>query len=252
MVKEKNEQNAKQRLDKFLAVKGFTSSRERAQELIQKQKVKVNHKVATKGSLSVGPNDRIELEENEFPWVSRGALKLEKALDNWEVKVKGKKCLDVGACSGGFTEVLLNRGAERVYALDVGRGQLSSRLDQNERVINLEGINARSLSPGIIPETPEMASIDVSYISLTLVLPSVINTLKEKGEIIALVKPQFEVGRKNVKKGIVSRQEDRLWAREKVEECGEEYGCKSLGVIESPVWGGKGNKEFLIYFQKNF
>lgn len=241
----------KKRLDKFLVDEGLVSSRERAQELIREGKVLVNGREVIKNSFPVTPDDKVDLQEGELPWVSRGALKLEKALDYWSIDVSGKKCLDVGACTGGFTQVLLKKGADKVYALDVGRDQLAEELKQDPKVINIEGVNARDIPKGTLPERIDLAVIDVSYISLALVLPKVTKFLQEKGEVAALIKPQFEVGRKNVRKGIVTDDKNHLKAQEKVKEAGEEAGLESRGIISSPITGGKGNKEFLAYFHKN-
>lgn len=240
----------KKRLDRTLVDRGLVSSRRRAQELLRDGKVVVNGERIFKNSFPVKEEDEVKLKEGESEWVSRGALKLKKALEEWDIDVRDKKCLDVGACTGGFSQVFLHQGAAKVYALDVGRGQLAEELRADERVVSVEGINARNIPEEAIPEKPDLAGIDVSYISLTLVLPEVAELLKADGDIIALIKPQFEVGRKNVKKGIVSDPEKHKEAVEKIKENGSEIGLKELGVTESPITGSKGNKEFLIHFKK--
>lgn len=240
----------KKRLDRVLVDKGLTSSRRRAQELIRGGKVTINGEEILKNSFLVKEEDQVKLKEGELEWVSRGALKLKKALEEWNIDIRGKKCLDVGACTGGFSQVFLHKGAARVYALDVGRGQLAGQIRAEERVIPLEGINARNIPEGVIPEEPDLACIDVSYISLTLVLPEVAELLKADGDIVALIKPQFEVGRKNVRKGIVSDPEKHKEAVEKVKKSGSEIGLKEIGVTGSPITGDKGNQEFLIRFKK--
>ncbi len=228
---------------------GLVSSRERAQELIRENQVWVNGSRVTKNSLAVSREDKVDLRSGESKWVSRGARKLEKALDHWSLRIQDKKCLDVGACTGGFSQVLLERGAKKVYALDGGQGQLATKLKSDDRVINLEKVNARDIPDHFIPEKLDFICLDVSYISLTLVLPEAVKFLAAGGEVVALIKPQFEVGRGKVKKGLVTREEDHLKARKKVKEAGGSIGLEDRGIIESPILGAKGNKEFLIHFQ---
>ena len=243
-------ERSKKRLDKFLTEQELVSSRERAQELIREGKVEVNGRNISKSSLSVTSEDEIKLQEQESPWVSRGALKLEKALDHWKIEVSNKKCLDVGACTGGVSQVLLSRGARKVYALDVGKEQLAKKLKDDPKIINLEKINARDIPEEAVPEYVDMIVVDVSYISLTLILPEIVKFLAPQGEIIALIKPQFEVGRKKVKKGVVASARDRKQAGEKIKEKGKELGLNTFDIIESPILGEKGNREFLLRLTK--
>jgi 23S rRNA (cytidine1920-2'-O)/16S rRNA (cytidine1409-2'-O)-methyltransferase len=235
------------RLDKLLQHQNLASSRQRAQELITQGQVWVNNQCVTKSSKIFPETSQIEIRGETLQWVSRGGLKLEHAFNTWPL-ANPNICLDVGASTGGFTDVLLNLGAKKVYAVDVGHEQLVEKLKQDERVINLEGLNIRQLNTDVIPELVDFCCIDVSFISLTLVLPVLIHFLQPQANIIALVKPQFEVGQQGLgKKGIVKDKIQHQFALDKVCQCAKSLGFKIKAQIESPVLGGKGNKEFLLW-----
>lgn len=243
---------SKERLDKLLVDKGLVQSRERARALILAGEVLVNGRVVDKAGEMVDASAGISLKGKDIPYVSRGGLKLEKALDEFKIDVAGKVAMDVGASTGGFTDCLLQRGAIKVYAIDVGYGQLDLKLRNDPRVVNIERQNIRYLEREIIPEPIDMATIDASFISLTKVIPKVLEFLKDNGELIALIKPQFEVGKGEVGKGGVVRDEAKQMAVvEKIKGFCEEMGLAVIGVIESPILGPKGNREFLIYLRKH-
>jgi len=239
--------NNKMRLDAFLVLKEKIPSRARAQKLIEEGKVSVNGKVVTKSAQKISDTDVVILTGSDIPSVSRGALKLLAAFDEWNIDVKGKVCLDIGASTGGFTEVLLERGAKKVFALDVGHGQLHEKIQKDERVVSMEGMNIRDISDKDFDEQIEFVVIDVSFISLEKVLPHVFQLLSESGSFVALVKPQFEVGKENIKKGIVVDEKLRLFALEKIVELVKAAGFKHVKTIDSPIEGGDGNREFLIF-----
>lgn len=238
----------KSRLDKLLLEKGLASSRERAQALIMEGKVVVNSMPATKAGSMFGPDINIELKGADMPYVSRGGLKLEAALNHFGVALEGKIALDAGASTGGFTDCMLQRGAEKVYCVDVGYGQLAWKLRQDPRVVLIERTNIRYIENDKLPEPIDIAVIDVSFISLTLVVPKTLEFLKDSGEIIALIKPQFEVGKGEVDKGGIVRDElKRQSAVEKIRMHFESLGLQNIGIIQSPILGQKGNAEYLIY-----
>lgn len=242
----------KERLDKLLVERGLAETRERARALILAGEVVVGDHAADKAGQLVPRDADVRLKGEGLRYVSRGGLKLEKALDEFGIHVAGLCALDVGASTGGFTDCLLQRGARRVIAVDVGYGQLAWKLRQDGRVVCLERTNIRFLEPGVLPEVPDLAVIDASFISLDKVLPNTIRLIRENGGIVALIKPQFEVGRGEVGKGGVVR--DPLKHREVVEavRClAEGLGLSVLGVTESPILGSKGNREFLIHLKKN-
>lgn len=242
------------RLDKLLVQRELVQSRERACLLIQKDKVFVDGKLTAKPSAMVDKNADIEIKGKDIPWVSRGGLKLEKALDIWKINPKGLVCLDIGASTGGFTDVLLSRGAKKIYAVDVGHNQLAEKLRNNPKVVNLEGADIRRLTKDTIKELVDFICIDVSFISLALVLPEAVKFLKPRSKMIVLIKPQFEVGRKKIGKGIVKKTEYHEAAVNKIKTLSEELGFVSKEVIESPILGGKnrgkGNKEFFLHLIK--
>jgi 23S rRNA (cytidine1920-2'-O)/16S rRNA (cytidine1409-2'-O)-methyltransferase len=239
----------KRRLDLLLLEKGITSSREMARGLIMAGKVRVNGSVVDKPGKMVSPEVEIEVEVGK-KYVSRGGEKLEGALKVSGMDVAGKIAMDVGASTGGFTQCLLEHGARKVYAIDVGYGIISERLRKDPRVILLERTNIRYLDPGVIPEEIDIATVDVSFISLKLVLPKVKEFLKKDGEIIALIKPQFEVGKNEVERGGIIRDE-RKHKRviEEIREFARTIGLTPLNVIESPITGKDGNKEFFIHLR---
>jgi 23S rRNA (cytidine1920-2'-O)/16S rRNA (cytidine1409-2'-O)-methyltransferase len=240
----------KTRADLLLVERGIAESREKAKVLILAGKVfysldgKNFHRLL-KPSQTLPPSAEIKVEE-DLPYVSRGGLKLEQALNLFEVDPSGLVCLDVGASTGGFTDCLLQRGAKRVYAVDVGKGLLHPKLREDPRVVVLEGINARYLTPFHFPEKMDLITVDVSFISLKKVLPALKELLKDNGLIIALIKPQFELSPKEVKKGIVRDPKLHLKVVNEIWEFAKDVGFEPLGVVESPILGAKGNKEFLI------
>lgn len=236
------------RLDQLLHKKGITESREKARALIIEGKVLVNGvKVEKPGSL-VDENSEVTLCGETLPYVSRGGLKLEHAIKHFSIDVKYKVAMDIGASTGGFTDCLLKHGAKRVYAVDVGYGQLAWKLRIDPRVIAIERTNIRYMERDKIPESVDIATVDVSFISLKLVIPKILEFLKPKGEIVALIKPQFEVGKGEVEKGgIVKSEEKRVKAVENIKNFFESLSLKVVGVVESPIKGQKGNVEYLIY-----
>lgn len=241
----------KERLDKLLVDRGLAQSRERAKALIMAGQVVVDDHLADKAGQSVPVEASIRLKGEVLPFVSRGGLKLQKGLVEFAIDVTGLVVMDVGASTGGFTDCLLQRGARRVFAVDVGYGQLAWKLRQNERVLNLEKTNIRYLDPDMLPEIPDMAVIDASFISLEKVLPPTINLLSAEALIVALIKPQFEVGRGEVGKGGVVRDgKKHAEVIVSVSDLAERLGLKVRGITESPLLGPKGNKEFLICLQK--
>jgi 23S rRNA (cytidine1920-2'-O)/16S rRNA (cytidine1409-2'-O)-methyltransferase len=243
--------STKERIDKLLFDKGLALSRERARALIMEGKVLINGHPVTKAGELVGPDALIELKGADIPYVSRGGLKLEAALKHFGISVHDKVVMDVGASTGGFTDVMLQQGAGKVYCIDVGYGQLAWKLRQDPRVVLLERTNVRHLENYRIPELIDIASIDVSFISLIKVVPKVIEFLKEGGEIVALIKPQFEVGKGEVGKGgIVKDAAKREAAVARVKGELEALGLQTVGIIDSPILGQKGNVEYLIYSRR--
>lgn len=240
---------AKRRLDALLVERGLVESRKGAQSLILAGKVKVDGQVAHKPGKRVPAEAEIALEE-ALPYVSRGGLKLEEALSRFRLDVSGLICADVGASTGGFTDCLLKHGAAKVYAIDVGYGQLAWELRQDPRVVVLERTNIRYLEG--LPEPIDLATIDVSFISLGLALPPVLNFLKPEGQIIALVKPQFEAGREQVGKGgVVKDSEVHQQVLHEVATMAQDLGLQVLGLIPSPLLGPAGNVEFFIHLSKD-
>ena len=242
----------KLRLDKLLLERGLAPSRERAQALVLAGKVLVDGQKIEKAGASVEADAEIRLLGEDLKYVSRGGLKLEKALEHWKIDVAGKTCLDVGASTGGFTDCLLQHGASRVIAIDTGHGQIDFRLRQDPRVRLLEKTNARYLTPGQLGEAVDFVAIDVSFISATLILPAVLAAAfpadRRGRQIVVLVKPQFEVGREQVGKGGIVRDEAAQTAAvEKVRKALSAEGCTRIDVIESPILGAEGNREFLLY-----
>ena len=234
------------RVDMALVSRGLAPSRAQAQALIRQGLVTLNGAPLSKASLRVGEQDRLEVTGQIHPYVSRGGLKLEKALSVFNVDPRGQVCMDIGASTGGFTDVLLQNGATRVYAIDVGTRQLDERLREDPRVISMEHTNARSLNAGMFPEQPRLAVMDVSFISIQLILPSAFAVLGEEGRMISLIKPQFEAGPEHLgKKGVVSDPKAH-----------EDVLCRIVGFVRglgwrvraldySPVTGSTGNLEFL-------
>jgi 23S rRNA (cytidine1920-2'-O)/16S rRNA (cytidine1409-2'-O)-methyltransferase len=241
----------KVRADRLLTDRQLVPSRERARALIMAGQVIIGeHKVEKAGQLV---DDSLEIRiKNDIPYVSRGGLKLEKALVEFNIDVDGLTVMDVGASTGGFTDCLLQRGAARVFAVDVGYGQLAWKLQQDERVLSLEKTNIRYLQPETLPSVPDMAVIDASFISLDKVLPNTLRLVKSFGEIVALIKPQFEVGRGEVGRGGVVREPEKHAAViESVCSLAKGLNLEVIGVTESPITGPKGNREFLVYLKKH-
>jgi 23S rRNA (cytidine1920-2'-O)/16S rRNA (cytidine1409-2'-O)-methyltransferase len=235
------------RIDRLLVERGLAESRERAARLILAGEVLVDGKRVDKAGALVPATGTIELQ-GRAPFVSRGGEKLAHALDQFGVKVDSRICLDVGASTGGFTHCLLQRGAAHVYAVDVGTGQLDSRLRGDARVTVMEGVNARSLDPRLLAERPSLTVVDVSFISLEKVLPAVMAALASPGEAVALVKPQFEVGRGAVGKGGVVRDPEQHRAVvARLARYAIVRGWHVLGVTASPLRGPKGNREFFLH-----
>ena len=257
----------KRRLDNLLLERGIVQSRERAKGLILSGDVRVNGNPVNKVGTLIDENAEIEITK-DIPYVSRGGLKLEKAIKEFNINVKDKVAIDVGASTGGFTDCLIQYGAKKVYAVDVGYGQLAWKLRNDPRVVIIERKNIRYIKPSdirpplsplllkegkgeVFAELADIATIDVSFISLKLVLPVVKNLLKENGEIIALIKPQFEVGKGEVGKGgIVKDEEKHKKVISEIKSFAIDSGFKVLNVTKSPIAGQKGNVEFLIYLQK--
>ncbi|HEX9776573.1 MAG TPA: TlyA family RNA methyltransferase [Geopsychrobacteraceae bacterium] len=241
----------KERLDKLLVDQGLAQSRERARALILAGKVIVDDHRVDKAGARFDPAAELRIKGGDIPYVSRGGLKLEKALRHFPVDPTGRVAIDVGASTGGFTDCLLQHGAARVFAVDVGYGQLAWKLREDERVVNLERCNIRNLTPEKLNARPSLAVIDASFISLAKVLPGTLDLLADDAEVLALIKPQFEVGRGMVGKGGVVRDLDlQQQVVEAIKELAIALGCRVGGVTESPVLGPKGNREFLIYLQK--
>src|SRR5579863_8213899 len=244
----------KLRLDKLLVDRGLAASRERAQALILAGKVLVNDQKIDKAGAQVVADAPLRLLSQDLKYVSRGGLKLERALEHWQIEVKGKLCLDVGASTGGFTDCFLQHGAGRVIAVDTGYGQMDFKLRQDPRVQLLEKTNARYLTRGVVGGDVDVVAMDVSFISATLVLPPVVSAAfpesreQRRGrQIIVLVKPQFEAGREFVGKGGIVRDEAaQLASVEKVKKTLLDLACAEVDVIDSPILGAEGNREFLL------
>jgi 23S rRNA (cytidine1920-2'-O)/16S rRNA (cytidine1409-2'-O)-methyltransferase len=237
----------KERLDALLTERGFFASRERARASVMAGEVSVGGQPATKPGVRYPCDADIAVTERANPYVSRGGLKLERALDEWGIDVAGAVCVDIGASTGGFTDLMLKRGARKVYAIDVGYGQLDWKLRNDERVVNLERVNVRYLDAARIDEPPSFISIDVSFISLRLVFPVAAALLPSGGRLVALVKPQFEAERGQVgKKGVVRDEATRRETLEKARGYAVRNGLIVTGIIESPITGAKGNVEYLM------
>jgi 23S rRNA (cytidine1920-2'-O)/16S rRNA (cytidine1409-2'-O)-methyltransferase len=239
------------RLDVLLVERGLVPTRERARALVLAGQVTVNGTVVSKAGTAVDVEAALALLSPDHPYVGRGGLKLAHALDAFSIPVEGREALDIGASTGGFTDVLLRRGAVRVVAVDVGHGQLDWRLRNDPRVLVLEGVNARYLDPAQLPGPVDIVSIDVSFISLALVLPRVPAVLRRDADLVALVKPQFEAGRDEVgKKGVVrdAAVHERVLAR--VTLAAEALGFRKAGLVPSPITGAEGNVEFLLHLKR--
>ena len=235
------------RLDVYLVKNNMAGGRDAAKRLIEEGKVFVNGKPALKAGTDVDGAE-VEFRGEPLKYVSRGGLKLEKAIDTFNIDLKGKTAIDIGASSGGFSDCMLQNGAAKVYAVDVGHGQLSPKLTGDPRVINLEGTDVRSLT---LDEKADFASVDVAFISLELVLPKVFELLKDGGGLAALIKPQFEAGRENVgKKGVVKDKAVHIQVVERIAVFASKLGFEVKGLDYSPIKGPEGNIEYLMYAVK--
>jgi 23S rRNA (cytidine1920-2'-O)/16S rRNA (cytidine1409-2'-O)-methyltransferase len=251
-----NGNELKQRLDKLILQRGLAPSRERAQALVLAGRVLVNEQKVEKSGASVDDEAAIRILGDEMPYVSRGGLKLAKAMEHWQIDVREKVCMDIGTSTGGFTDCLLQNGAAQVIAVDTGYGQIDAKLRSDPRVRLLEKTNARHLTVdqlwprGEQQQSIALIAMDVSFISATLVLPAVVSCAKGNGdmEMVVLVKPQFEVGRERIGKGgIVRDAEAHQMAVERVKAAVQELGGREVEVIESPILGAEGNREFLLH-----
>lgn len=238
------------RLDQHLVEQGLFESRARAQGAIKAGLVRVDGKVVTKVSQTVPHSARVDVDGDLHPYVSRGGLKLEAALRSMEIDPASKICLDLGASTGGFTDVLLRAGAAKVYAVDVGRGQLHEKIASDRRVINLEQTHAKDLSRALIPEMIDVIVCDVSFISLKKALPQALALCGPGARLAALVKPQFEVGPEGIGKGGLVKEGLAELAAKDIAQWIEREGWGILGLIDSPILGGDGNREFLLGAQK--
>ena len=243
----------KERLDVLIYRQGLAESREKASSQIMSGIVYVNGVKVDKPGTRSSADSKIEIRGDALPYVSRGGLKLEKALCEFNIDLKGMVAMDIGASTGGFTDCMLQKGAVKVYAIDVGYGQLAWKLRTDSRVVCMERTNIRYVTPEAISDYADFASIDVSFISLTKVLPAVIQLLKEKSEIVCLIKPQFEAGREKVgKKGVVREKRVHIEVIEKIISfCRIEMGLSVQGVSYSPIKGPEGNIEYLLYLSKD-
>lgn len=237
------------RADVALVSRGLAASRERAQGLIASGFVTLNGRTLTKSAVKVTDDDLLEITGEDLPYVSRGGFKLEKALKSFCVNPAGLICMDIGASTGGFTDVLLQNGAKRVYAIDVGTGQLDARLQNDPRVVSMEHTNARELRAEMFPDRPALAVMDVSFISIRLILPAAFQVLGESGRMISLIKPQFEAGPKNIgKKGIVSDPKVHVDVLRQIVDFAPTLGWRVRKLDFSPIAGTSGNLEFLGEF----
>lgn len=241
------------RIDTYLFEKGFFESREKAKKAIADGRISVDGKIVTKSSVDVSDNSEVAVAASEkTEYVGRGGLKLEHALDYFGINPEGLTAIDIGASTGGFTDCLLRRGARKVYAVDIGHGQLHKSLVEDERVINLEGVNAREMTVDTVGGEPVMLAVsDLSFISQRLVIPVVKNVLERGGIYVILIKPQFEAGREHLNKhGIVKNERVRLRVVEDILTFAKNEGYEILGSTVSPIEGGSGNIEYLAAFRR--
>lgn len=235
----------KDRIDRLLVERGLFPSRAKAQAAIEAGLVRAGDALVRKASEAIAVDASLHASA-AHPYVSRGGVKLAAALDHFGFDPQGRVCLDVGASTGGFTQVLLERGAKRVYAVDVGRGQLHQSLRARPEVVSLEEIDIRKLSPSLLSEPPDFVTLDVSFISLKLVLPAALALVKSPAQMVALIKPQFEAGRALVKKGIVRDPQVHAAVCDGIAAFVAALGWRGFGIIPSPIAGGDGNAEFLL------
>jgi 23S rRNA (cytidine1920-2'-O)/16S rRNA (cytidine1409-2'-O)-methyltransferase len=240
----------KERIDKLIVQRNLAGSRERAKALILAGRVIVDDQTVDKVGTQVDVEACIRLRGEDIPYVSRGGLKLAKALKDFDVAVAGRTAIDVGASTGGFTDCLLQSGAARVFAVDVGYGQLAWKLRDDDRVVNFERTNIRHMKAEQLCAVPDLAVIDASFISLEIVLPATLTLLRPGSDVVALIKPQFEVGKGQVGKGGVVRDpEQHAQVLEKIKALAMQLGCRVVADCESPILGPKGNREFLIHLR---
>ena len=236
----------KERLDVLLVKRNLASSREKAKAIIMSGNVFVDGQREDKAGTSFSEEVQIEVHGHALPYVSRGGLKLEKAMKNFDVSMEGKVCTDVGSSTGGFTDCMLQNGAVKVFAIDVGHGQLDWKLRQDERVVCMEKTNIRYVTPEQLGEPLDLSVVDVSFISLKIVLPAIKTLLKPEGQVLCLIKPQFEAGREKVgKKGVVREKSTHVEVLQNFVELADSLGFRILGLTFSPVKGPEGNIEFL-------
>lgn len=241
----------KERLDVLLVQRGLAPSREKAKALIMEGNVFVAGQREDKAGTAFAQAVEIEVRGNTLKYVSRGGLKLEKAMQNFAISLEDKICMDIGASTGGFTDCMLQNGARKVYAVDVGYGQFAWKLRQDARVVCMEKTNIRYVTPEDIADVLDFASVDVSFISLTKVLPAARELLSEQGEMVCLIKPQFEAGREKVgKKGVVREASVHREVAAKIFDFAEEIGFGVMALDFSPIKGPEGNIEYLIYIKK--
>ncbi len=242
----------KKRLDLVVFELGHTDSREKAKALIMAGQVYINGQKELKAGATVKPTDAIEVRGSKMPYVSRGGFKLAKAMDSFGLRLDGKICMDIGASTGGFTDCMLQNGAVKVYSIDVGYGQLAWKLRSDERVVNMERTNFRNVTEAEIPDPIDFASVDVSFISLKIILPVMRERLKTGGQAVCLIKPQFEAGREKVgKKGVVRELSTHIEVLETITTFAFENGFTLLGLDFSPIKGPEGNIEYLMYVEKS-
>jgi 23S rRNA (cytidine1920-2'-O)/16S rRNA (cytidine1409-2'-O)-methyltransferase len=238
------------RLDILLVDRGLAASRERARALVLAGQVRVDGVVVSKAGAPTRADADVTLVQPDHPYVGRGGVKLAHALDEWRIAVAGRDALDIGASTGGFTDVLLRRGARSVIALDVGHGQLDWRLRNDPRVVVIEGFNARTLTPSALPHLVDIVTIDVSFISLRLVLPPVPAVLRPGADVIALVKPQFEAGREEVgRKGIVRDPAVHDRVLNEITDAAATHALHRVSAVPAAITGATGNQEFLVHFR---
>ncbi len=237
------------RLDQIVVDRGLAPSRERARALILAGQVRVAGQPVTKAGAPTDADAPVELVAPDHPYVGRGGLKLAHALETFRIPVEGRECLDIGASTGGFTDVMLQRGAARVVALDVGHGQLDWRLRTDPRVVVVEHFNARELSRADLPSQVDLVTIDVSFISLRLILPVVPPLLRPGADVVALVKPQFEAGRDEVRKGVIHDASVHARVLDEAAAAGTAVGLTRVASTPSPITGQKGNVEFLLHLR---
>ena len=239
------------RLDLYLTEHALAKSRERAKALIKAGCVKVDGKVCHKPSAEVAENAEVSVDDSGFEYVGRGLIKLETAFQAFSLDIADMVCADIGASTGGFTQCMLRRGARLVYAVDVGHGQLDKSLATDERVVNMEGVNARNLTVSSFDEQPEFISVDLSFISLTLVMPALAGCLKNGGNMAVLIKPQFEAGKSALnKKGVVRDKKDHIRVLQGMISLFDSCGLSVAGLVPSAIRGGDGNREYLACLVK--